>query len=562
MSELVVDSGDTVWVLVSAALVLFMMPGLALFYAGLVRRGNVLAIMQQNLVPIAVITLTWVLVGYSIAFSDDIGNGFMGDLGLFGLTGLDSAPTPALHVVDGDVAIPTLAFVAFQMMFAIITPALLTGATVGRLRTVGWVVTLALWSVLVYPFVAHWLFNPDGWLAQLGAQDWAGGIVVHAAAGAAALAVLVVVGRRQGWPEAGSIPHSIPLAVAGAGILWFGWFGFNGGGSLQGNGVAAQAVLNTHVAGAAAMGAWLLMERWRTGKGTVIGAVTGGVAGLATITPCAGYVSTLSALVIGVAAGVVCTFALGLKKVFRFDDALDVIAVHFVGGLLGSLLLGFFGERAINDAGADGLFFGGGLDLLGAQALALVVVVAFSFVVTLVIAFGVDRTVGLKVPPGEEFGMDEVEQGANAYTLGQVSGLSATGAASAPVGSSTVAHGERPASAAAAAATAVGGTSVPTTTDAVVLSATFDSADLDALTTALEEAGAWAIQVCEVNEVVADAPTLRFRESTERTRFARRLRVDLCAGRGDVPAVVALLTEHAVGLRSPLLLPLVAAAGS
>ena len=208
MSELVIDSGDTVWVLVSAALVLFMMPGLALFYAGLVRRGNVLAIMQQNLVPIAVISLTWILVGYSIAFSDDIGNGFMGDLGLFGLTGLDTAPTPALHAVDGDVAIPTLAFVAFQMMFAIITPALLTGATVGRLKTVGWVVTLALWSVLVYPFVAHWLFNPDGWLVGIGAPDWAGGIVVHAAAGAAALAVLVVVGRRQGWPRGRSRTRS------------------------------------------------------------------------------------------------------------------------------------------------------------------------------------------------------------------------------------------------------------------------------------------------------------------------------------------------------------------
>ncbi|OCI29926.1 ammonium transporter [Oerskovia enterophila] len=553
MSELVIDSGDTVWVLVSAALVLFMMPGLALFYAGLVRRGNVLAIMQQNLVPIAVITLTWILVGYSIAFSDDIGNGFMGDLGLFGLTGLDTAPTPALHAVDGDVAIPTLAFVAFQMMFAIITPALLTGATVGRLKTVGWVVTLALWSVLVYPFVAHWLFNPDGWLVGIGAQDWAGGIVVHAAAGAAALAVLVVVGRRQGWPRAGSIPHSIPLAVAGAGILWFGWFGFNGGGSLQGNGVAAQALLNTHVAGAAAMAAWLLMERLRTGKGTVIGAVTGGVAGLATITPCAGYVSTLSALVIGLAAGVVCTFALGLKTVFRFDDALDVIAVHFVGGILGSLLLGLFGSHAINAAGVDGLFFGGGADLLVAQVIALVVVIAFSFVVTLLIALAVQKTVGLKVAPGHEFGMDEVEQGANAYTLGQVSGLSAAGSAGGPGGSGTLAASEHP-------APGEPGTAAPTgAPGAVVLTATFDSADLDTLTTALEAAGAWAIQVTEVDEVVADPPSLRFRESSQRPRFARRLRVELCVAQAASPAVVELLSRQTVGLRTPLLHTLVEA---
>jgi ammonium transporter len=550
MSELVIDSGDTVWVLVSAALVLFMMPGLALFYAGLVRRGNVLAIMQQNLVPIAVISLTWILVGYSIAFSDDIGNGFMGDLGLFGLTGLDTAPTPALHAVDGDVAIPTLAFVAFQMMFAIITPALLTGATVGRLKTVGWVVTLALWSVLVYPFVAHWLFNPDGWLVGIGAQDWAGGIVVHAAAGAAALAVLVVVGRRQGWPRAGSIPHSIPLAVAGAGILWFGWFGFNGGGSLQGDGVAAQAVLNTHVAGAAAIGAWLVMERLRTGKGTVIGAITGGVAGLATITPCAGYVSTLSALVIGLAAGVVCTFALGLKTFFRFDDALDVIAVHFVGGILGSLLLGLFGSHAINAAGADGLFFGGGADLLGAQAIALVVVIAFSFVVTLLIALAVQKTVGLKVAPGHEFGMDEVEQGVNAYTLGQVSGLSAAGSAGVPGAAGTVAPAEHPVPAPRASTAAP---ETPSTPDAVVLTATFDSADLDALTTSLETAGAWAIQVTEVNEVVADPPSLRFRESSEPVRFARRLRVELCVARASAPTVVDLLTRQTVGLRTPLL---------
>ena len=417
MSPTSINGADTAWLLVCAALVLFMVPGLALFYAGLVRRTNTLAMLQRNIVPLGIISITWILIGYSLAFSTDVGAGIVGDLELFGLRHLDVAPTPQLHVVVPGIAVPTLAFVAYQMMFAVITPALITGATAGRLKPIGWVVVLTLWSIAVYPVVAHWLFNPHGWLASWGAQDWAGGIVVHAAAGAAALALLVIVGRRTGWPQRTAAPHSIPLAVLGGGILWFGWFGFNSGGGLQANEVAAQAFLNTTIAASAGMLAWLSAVRARRARVTVLGAITGAVAGLATITPAAGYVDTLSALCIGLIAGVVCHAALALKSVFRFDDALDVIAVHFVGGILGSLLLGLFGSRAVNAIGRDGLFFGGGASLLGKQAVAVVVVVAFSFAVTWVIGRLAQATVGLRVQPEEQDEMDLVQQGTDAYHL-------------------------------------------------------------------------------------------------------------------------------------------------
>jgi len=412
-----INGADTAWLLVCAALVLFMVPGLAMFYAGLVRRTNTLAMLQQNLVPLGIISITWVLVGYSLAYSNDLFGGFVGDLGLFGLRHLDVAPAPAKHVVVPDIAIPTLAFVTYEMMFAVITPALITGATASRLKPIGWVVVLALWSIFVYPIVAHWLFNPHGWMAQWGVQDWAGGLVVHASAGAAALALLVVVGRRAGWPQTTSVAHSIPLAVLGGGILWFGWFGFNAGDGLQANGVAAQAFLNTTIAAAGGMVAWLFVVRRSGGRVTVVASITGAVAGLATVTPAAGYVNTLSALCIGLIAGAVCHAALRLKSVFRFDDALDVIAVHFVGGVLGTLLLGLFGSHAVNAIGSDGLFFGGGASLLGKQAVGVVVVVAFSFAVTWVIAVVTQATVGLRLQPDEQEDMDRIEQGTDAYHL-------------------------------------------------------------------------------------------------------------------------------------------------
>src|SRR5271170_3489820 len=366
-----VNAGDTAWILISAGLVLFMVPGLALFYGGMVSSRNVLVMLKQNIFPMGLITLLWVLVGYSLAFGRDAGAGIIGNLDQFGLRDLDHAPLPALHHVTPGINIPTLAFVAYMMMFAIITPALVTGATANRLKFAGYAVFLGVWSVIVYAPVAHWLWSPSGWLTKLGAQDWAG-----------VLALLVVIGRRRRWPNAATPPHSIPLVVLGAGILWFGWFGFNAADGLQANGIAAQALINTQAAAAAAMLVWLLMEHFTEGHATVLGGVTGAVGGLATITPAAGYVTTYSAIGIGLLAGLLCHLALKLKIFLRLDDALDVIAVHFIGGVLGALLVGFFGDHAINSIGADGIFYGGGVTLLGHQALAIAVVVAFSFCLT------------------------------------------------------------------------------------------------------------------------------------------------------------------------------------
>ena len=270
-----IDSGDTTWVLTCAALVLFMTPGLAFFYAGMVRGRNALVMLQQNFIPLGVISLTWVVLGYTLAFGNDLGGGLIGDLGTLGLGNLQDAPPPGLHVVSTGVAIPALAFVAYQMMFAVITPALATGAVADRMKFAGWVVFLAVWSVIVYAPITHWLWAPAGWLTQHGAQDWAGGMVVHASAGAAALALLVVLGRRRAWPDHAPLPHSIPLVIIGAGILWFGWFGFNAGDGLKADGVAAQALLNTHVAAAAAMLVWLLLEHLQEGHPTVLGASPG-----------------------------------------------------------------------------------------------------------------------------------------------------------------------------------------------------------------------------------------------------------------------------------------------
>lgn len=428
LAQQAVNSGDTAWVLVCTGLVLFMTPGLAAFYGGMVRTRNVLAMLQQNMIALGVVSLTWVLVGYTIAFGDDAGSGLLGNFELFGLTNLGVPPAPHLHVVAGQVTVPTLAFVAYQMMFAVITPALVTGATAGRLKFLGWVVFLAAWSVVVYAPIAHWLWHPDGWLARFGTQDWAGGMVVHASAGAAVLAVLLVVGRRRGWPHTAAPPNSIPLTILGAGILWFGWFGFNGGDGLQANGIAAQAVINTHLAAAAGMLVWLVAERAKDGHSTVVGGVSGAVAGLATVTPAAGYVNTLSAIAIGAIAGIVCHTALRLKYLLRLDDALDVLAVHFVGGMLGSLLVGFFGNSGTNPLGKDGLFFGGGGSLLWHQIVGVVVVVAFSFVLSWVIAAAVQAVLGLRAPADTQDDLDHAQQGADAYHLGGVAALNGTGA--------------------------------------------------------------------------------------------------------------------------------------
>jgi ammonium transporter len=530
-AQIPLNSGDTSWVLVCAALVLFMTPGLAFFYAGMVRERNTLVMLQQNFIPLGVISLTWVFLGYSLAFGNDAGGGVVGDLGTFGLRNLGDAPSPALHVVSPGVAIPTLAFVAYQLMFAVITPALATGAVADRLKFVGWAVFLTVWSIIVYAPIAHWLWAPAGWLTQRGAQDWAGGMVVHASAGAAALALLVVLGPRRAWPGRAPLPHSIPLVIVGAGILWFGWFGFNAGDGLQANGVAAQALLNTHVAAAAGMWIWLVLERMKDGHPTVLGAVTGAVAGLATITPCAGYVSTLSAIAIGALAGLVCHLALRAKNVLRYDDALDVIAVHFIGGVLGSLLLGLFGDQSINQIGADGLFLGGGASLLGEQVLAVVVVIAFSFCITWLIAMGIDKTVGLRVSREDEDQLDQHQQGMDAYHLSRVLRLSGVP----PSGGGGRNDARDPAHAS--------GLDIRLVTGLLEM----ESIHIGELKQALLDARASTIVVSEVQIYSQQAEERVVRGDRREVDLPYRLRIEVLVPQGSVGAVLDALDQFSSG---------------
>ncbi|MDD9371218.1 MAG: ammonium transporter [Acidimicrobiales bacterium] len=512
------DSADTAWVLICAGLVMFMTPGLALFYGGMVRVRNVLVMLMQNFIPLGIVTLTWIFVGYSLAFSNN-GNGFSGALDAIGLASVEG---PRFHTVAAGVAIPTLAFVTYQMMFAIITPALITGATAGRLKIVGWAAFLVLWSIRVYPLIARWLWHPDGWLADLGAQDWAGGIVVHASAGAAAIAVLVVIGRRRDWPDLGIRPNNLPLMLAGTGILWFGWFGFNAGDGLQANALAAQAVLNTHVAAAAAMIAWLLVERFTEGHATIVGAASGAIAGLATITPCAGFVGTGAAVVIGLIAGVVCHTAIKLKFAFLYDDALDVIAVHFIGGVLGSLLLGFFGDRSVNSAGRDGVLHGGG-SLLWYQVVALAAVVAFSFVVTWIIATVIERTIGLRVAPDEEDQMDRLQQRSDAYA---VTGVAAT---------ELTANAAEPAPPPALTSRNGGGRHLVTSL--------VDSHRAEGLRDALVAAGAESIVLSEASAYTGVADVQVFRGHRRSVQFHERLRVEVTVGDAARAAVLDVLAQ-------------------
>src|SRR5262249_25624220 len=403
---------DTAWVLAAAALVLFMTPGLALFYGGMVRSKNVLGMIMQNFFAIGLVSILWALVAFSLAFGPDHGHGFIGDLSLSGLKGLGTGTIPGLTTLT----IPALAFVAYQCMFAVITPALITGATADRLKFGSYAVFIGIWSIIVYAPIAHWVFSPNGWLFKRGALDFAGGTVVHVNAGIAALGVIIVLGRRRGWPREAMPPHSLPLTLLGTGILWFGWFGFNAGSALAANGLAAQALMNTHLAAAAGMLGWLLVERIKEGHATTLGGASGAVAGLVAITPCAGFVGGLYPIVIGFLAGVVCLLAISLKFRFKFDDSLDVIGVHLVGGILGSLLLGLFATTAVNSAGRNGLFFGGGWGLMGDQALAVGSTLAYSLVLSLIIAKIIDVTMGLRVSPDDEAqGLDITQHAESAY---------------------------------------------------------------------------------------------------------------------------------------------------
>ena len=395
------DSGDTAWLLTSSALVLFMTPGLALFYGGMVRGKNVLAMLMKNVIAMGIVTVTWVVIGYSLAFSQDAGGlGVVGDLNLFGLGELGFGDELGLGNAIQGLTIPDNAHMLFQMMFAIITPALISGAVAERMKFSAWVVFIAIWSIIVYAPMAHWVWQADGFIfADLQAIDFAGGLVVHINAGAAALAVVLVLGRRRGWRETPMRPNALPLTVLGAMMLWFGWFGFNAGSALVSDGGAANAFATTQIATAVAATAWVFAEQVVNGKPTTLGFASGAVAGLVAITPAAGFVSPLWAIVIGMAAGVICFAALQLKFRFNFDDSLDVVAVHLVGGIVGALLLGLFAEELIG--GVDGLIFGNALQFLQ-QLAAVAIAFGYSFGVTYVLVFILDRTMGIRVSEEEE----------------------------------------------------------------------------------------------------------------------------------------------------------------
>jgi ammonium transporter, Amt family len=412
-----INPGDTAWVLASAALVMFMTPGLALFYGGMVRAKNVLSMLMNNFFCLGLVTIIWAVLTYSLAFSGD--NKWIGNFDLAWLR--DAATTSPTGF---DLTIPPLAFMAFQLMFAIITPALITGAIADRMRFWAWVLFILLWSVLVYAPIAHWVFSPGGWLFERGALDFAGGTVVHINAGIAALAAVLVLGKRRGWPGLAMPPHALPFTLIGAGILWFGWFGFNAGSALAGNNIAAQALINTHMAAAAALVAWLIVERLTSGHPTTLGAASGLVAGLVAITPCAGFVGGMAPIYIGLIAGGVCALAVGLKFKAGYDDSYDVVGVHLVGGLVGSLLLGFFADSSINPAVVDeGVFLGGGVSLLWEQVIAVVATMVWSFVVTLVIMLVLRAVLpkGIRVSEDdEETGLDLTQHSETGYALERV----------------------------------------------------------------------------------------------------------------------------------------------
>jgi Amt family ammonium transporter len=411
-----IDTGDTAWVLASAALVMFMTPGLALFYGGMVRAKNVLAMLMNNFFSLGLVSVAWAVIAYSLAFG---GNGrFIGNFD-FALMKDASVDFP----VGIALTIPPILYMGYQMMFAVITPALITGAIADRIRFKAWVWFLGLWLILVYAPVAHWVFAPSGWLFREGALDFAGGTVVHINAGIAALAAVLVLGRRKGWPNHPMPPHNLPLTLIGAGILWFGWFGFNAGSALGGNGLAAQALINTHFAAAAAMCSWLVVEKLRSGHATTLGAASGLVAGLVAITPCAGFVGSMSSIYIGAIAGAICMLAVSLKTRFGYDDSLDVVGVHLVGGLVGSLLLGVFGDVAINEFGRDGLAYGDDGGFLLDQFIAVGATIVYSFVVTFAIMWVLKKVLpgGIRADEDqEEEGLDLSQHSETGYALDRV----------------------------------------------------------------------------------------------------------------------------------------------
>jgi ammonium transporter, Amt family len=440
----VVSPGDTAWVLASAALVMLMTPGLAFFYGGMVRSKSVLNMLMLNFVCLGIVGVLWALYGFSLAFGDDVGGGLLGGGEFIGLANsvghlAGFAATDGSSPWPGPNAIPVLAFCMFQLMFAVITPALISGAIADRAKFWSWSLFVALWATIVYFPVAHWVFSFDGfvgpdavggWIAntsKLGALDFAGGTAVHINAGAAGLALAIVLGKRRGWPREPMRPHNLPFVLLGASLLWFGWFGFNAGSALTAGDLASVAFTNTMIATSAALLGWIIVEQVRDGKPTTLGAASGAVAGLVAITPAAGYVAPLGAIAIGLIAGAVCALAVALKYRFGFDDSLDVVGVHLVGGLIGTLLIGFFGTTSVNSLSADGLFYGGGLTQLGKQAVAAFAVMIYSFVVSLILGLLIKKTIGFRsTVEAEVESIDEHEHAESAYdfsTLRSISGI-------------------------------------------------------------------------------------------------------------------------------------------
>jgi len=469
----VLNSGDTAWVLVSAALVLLMTPGLAFFYGGMVRSKSVLNMLMMNFIALGVVGVLWTLYGFSLAFGDDVGGyGLIGNLDFanfsntvgqlagYAVAAVEADPATGTAAAEaiawpGNNAIPLLAFAMFQLMFAVITPALISGAIADRTKFWSWTLFVALWSTIVYFPVAHWVFSFDGfvaadavggWIAngladgdgRLGALDFAGGTAVHINAGAAGLALAIVLGKRRGWPREPMRPHNLPFVLLGAGLLWFGWFGFNAGSALTAGDLAAVAFTNTMIATSAALLGWIIVEQFRDGKPTTLGAASGAVAGLVAVTPAAGYVAPLGAILIGVLAGAICALACGLKFKLGLDDSLDVVAVHLIGGLVGTLMLGFVATTTVNSLSGDGLFYGGGADVLIGQAIAAFSVLGYSFVVTLILGMLIKYTIGFRVnEESEATGIDENEHAETAYDFSSIGAGGGLGSSRPPAGINT-----------------------------------------------------------------------------------------------------------------------------
>ncbi|MFZ1653515.1 MAG: ammonium transporter [Candidatus Nanopelagicales bacterium] len=423
LASATVSPGDTAWVLISAALVLLMTPGLALFYGGMVRSKNVLNMIMMSFLCMGLITVIWVIYGYSVTFGSDQVDGLIGGFEYIGLKGtLDAVVGP-----EGS-QIPLLAVAVFQLTFAIITAALLSGAVADRVKFSGWTIFIGLWATVVYFPIAHWAFFFDGgsggWIAdRLQALDFAGGTAVEINSGFSALALALVVGKRIGWRREPMRPHNLPLVLLGAGLLWFGWFGFNAGSALMSGQLTATVFMNTQISTATAALAWVAVEQFRDGRPTTLGVASGAVAGAVAITPACGYVNPMGAMLIGLLGGAICSLAVGLKYRFGYDDSLDVVGVHGVGGLVGMISIGLVATTTANAAGGDGLLMGGGFGLLGKQLVASSVTLVYAFVVTGVLAFLVEKTVGLRVSTDDErVGLDVTQHAESAYDFAGASG--------------------------------------------------------------------------------------------------------------------------------------------